>query len=247
MKELEDYDWFPDVLRRQQTSFIGWMVQLFRVYRDIPLLMNQHLKSSALQHITDMGSGSGGPVPQLSGHPLFKDSRFVLTDLYPHSNISLPESCHYLNDPVDARVCEAAPGSTITFFNTLHHFSLEEQKGIITRQLSRGHSLLVAEILTPDLWCTLRIMLATTLGQVLFAPFVKPFQWSRLLFTWIVPVNLITVTWDGLISVWKSPGSLRRQQLKSHAEAIGAHGIWVQAGSALLPVQVFLCTAVSDQ
>lgn len=247
MKELEDYSWFPEALRRQQTEYIGWMVRAFRVYRNVPELMRKHFPPKALLHLTDMGSGSGGPLPQLSRDPVFKESRFLLSDLYPQAQMSLPERCTYLPTPADARNYQPISGSSISFFNTFHHFSPEEQKAIITRHLSNGHCLLVAEILTPDIWCALRILLATTLGQVLLAPLVKPFRLSRLLFTWVIPVNLLTVTWDGLISVRKSPGKQLRRELAAHATALCAEAHWVQAGNKLLPVQLFLCIPAEEK
>jgi hypothetical protein len=241
MKELEDYSWFPNRLRRLQTEFIAWMVQAFGIYRRIPNIMHSHLPAHALKHITDLGSGSGGPLPKLCKHPLLQDTQFLLTDLYPQPEMSLPKSCTYLDASADARSFAAPSGSTISFFNTFHHFSLEEQKEILTRNLSRGHCLIVAEILTPDLGCSLRILLATTVGQVLFAPFVKPFSLTRMALTWLLPVNLITVTWDGLISVWKSPGRKQRKSLQEHAAALGAQASWIQAGNPLLPVQLLVC------
>lgn len=244
MKELEDYSWFPKRLRRMQTEYIGWMVQTFRVYRHIPNILHSQLPAQALEHITDMGSGSGGPLPALCTHPLLQHTQFLLTDLYPQPEIKLPPSCAYLNSPADARIFTAKHGSTITFFNTFHHFSLEEQKEILARNITDGHCVVVAEILTPDVACSLRILLATTVGQVLFAPLVKPLSLPRVAFTWLLPVNLITVTWDGLISVWKSPGKKQRRLLQEHALALGAEARWIQAGNKLLPVQLLLCIPV---
>ena len=34
--------------------------------------------------------------------------------------------------------------------------------------------------------------------------FVKPLSFARLFFTYIIPINLITVTYDGIVSVLKS-------------------------------------------
>jgi hypothetical protein len=188
-----------------------------------------------------MGSGSGGPLPALCKHPLLQHTQFLLTDLYPQPEIKLLPLCTYLNSPADARSFRANPGSTISFFNTFHHFSLEEQKAILTRNISEGHCVVVAEILTPDLACSLRILLATTVGQVLFAPFIKPFSLPRIALTWLLPVNLVTVTWDGIISVWKSPGRKQRRLLLDHALALGAEAKWIQTGNMLLPVQLLLC------
>jgi hypothetical protein len=246
MKELEDYSWFPNRLRCLQTEFIAWMVKAFRVYRNIPAIMHTHLPAKALKQITDMGSGSGGPIPALSKHPMLRNTQFLLTDLYPQTGISLPEGCTYQTTPADARSFRAEPGSTISFFNTFHHFSQEEQKAIITQQLSRGHCLVVAEILTPDVFCALRILLATTVGQILFAPLVQPFSLIRIALTWFLPINLLTVTWDGMISVWKSPGVQQRRLLQEHAASLGASATWVQAGNKLLPVQFLICIPAQD-
>jgi hypothetical protein len=44
----------------------------------------------------------------------------------------------------------------------------------------------------------------TTIGVLLFSPFIKPFSWQRLFFTYIIPINIITISFDGIISVLKS-------------------------------------------
>ena len=63
---------------------------------------------------------------------------------------------------------------------------------------------LIAEILEPGIINSIKIFFTTTLLQLLTAPFVKPFSAARLFFTYIIPVNLFTVTYDGIISVIKS-------------------------------------------
>ncbi len=36
---------------------------------------------------------------------------------------------------------------------------------------------------------------------MLITPFMKPFRWSRLFFTYIIPLIPVTTTWDGLVSI----------------------------------------------
>ncbi|MDQ3100808.1 MAG: hypothetical protein M3R08_05435, partial [Bacteroidota bacterium] len=64
-----------------------------------------------------------------------------------------------------------------------------------------SNGLLIAELLQPNILCFLQILLVTTIGQVFLCPFVKPFRLERLFFTWILPINILTVVWDGLVSV----------------------------------------------
>jgi len=53
--------------------------------------------------------------------------------------------------------------------------------------------------------------LTTTIGCLLLTIFIKPFSLIRLLFTYILPVNILTITYDGMISVLKSR-SLKQYQ-----------------------------------
>jgi len=54
---------------------------------------------------------------------------------------------------------------------------------------------------------------------LLLAPFVKPFSLGRLFFTYVVPVNVLTITWDGVISVLRARTA---EQYRSQFEALGA-------------------------
>jgi hypothetical protein len=43
-------------------------------------------------------------------------------------------------------------------------------------------------------------MLLTPVLVVLATPFIRPFTWSRLLWTYLVPLVPLTCCWDGIIS-----------------------------------------------
>lgn len=115
-------------------------------------------------------------------------------------------------------------------FNAFHHFTPEQQKHLVQLHASRG--LLVFEVLQPTLLTFLKILFTTTIGQLLLAPFVRPFRWERILFTYILPINLIIIPWDGLVSVLRSdhPATLV-QRLRAavppgHAINGGTVGPW---------------------
>ena len=240
VKELEDLPGFPPLLRQMQTEYIGWMVRFFRVYRRIPALSRQYLPSKFLQQWQDIGSGSGGPIAALACSPEWQSVSITLSDLYPQEAHRLPPNCRYEPKPTDALQLELDTPHTLSFFNAFHHFTLQEQSEIISSQLKAGHAVFVAEILQPNPLSFLRILLATTLGQILFCPFVTPFRWQRILFTWLLPVNLFTVTWDGLVSVVKSPKRRDYVLWKEQAEQTGGKGIVLDAGDLFLPVRLFI-------
>lgn len=246
VKELEDLPGFPPLLRQMQTEYIGWMVRFFRVYRRIPALSREYLPAKFLQKWQDTGSGSGGPIAALAGSPEWQSIAITLSDLYPQEACKLPPNCRYEPKPTDALHLKLETPHTISFFNAFHHFTLQEQSNIISSQLKAGHAVFVAEILQPNLLSFLRILLATTIGQVLFCPLVTPFRWKRILFTWLLPVNLLTVTWDGLVSVLKSPRRRDYALWKQQAEQTGSRCIVLDAGNLFLPVKLFIAWPVSE-
>lgn len=219
MGELEDQTWFPDLLRNFQTDHIGFLVSRWPVYG--PFIAYLRSRTSPPLAMTDLCSGSGEPAITV-----FRESqrftRLTLTDKYPRSAFSGGEGIVYDQRSVDALTLPLRADTCYTLFNAFHHFSGTEQRALIKRLRAESGGAYVVEVLEPTAVCFFKVLLATTLGTVLFAPFVKPFSLARLFFTWIVPVNVITIAWDGLVSVLRSRSvGYYRWLLKSEAGRVG--------------------------
>ncbi len=201
MKELEDLPWFPSVLRNDQTAFIGYVVNRFRVYR--PFV--RHLRSLTLAPtlMVDLCSGSGAPAVRIF-RECGRFTRLTLTDRFPAQWYSRDERIDYDQRRVDVREMPFAPGCCYTMFNALHHFTDAEKVQVVQRINASGSDGFLVEILEPGFRNLLKVLLTTTLGTLLFTPFIRPLSVRRLFFTYIVPVNLITITYDGVVSVLKS-------------------------------------------
>lgn len=200
--ELEDLPGFPPLLRRMQVEFIGWLVQRFGVYRPMVPLIARALQQVRSDQLTDLGSGQGGPIRYLAVQPALAAVHFTLTDRFPSPAADLPQNVCWHLAPVDALALELPGSGPVSLFNTFHHFTPTQQHALIQQQAQRG--VLVHEVLQPNLVVFLKILITTTVGQLLLAPFVRPFLWERLLFTYVLPVNLITIPWDGLVSVLRT-------------------------------------------
>ncbi len=201
MKELEDYSWFPSILRNFQTAYIGFVVSTFNVYG----VFTTYIKSLPLElgALTDLCSGSGEPAIGI-----FKQSNcfshLVLTDKYPNSlAVNIPH-ISYNNQSVDIREMEFRKDTYYTMFNAFHHFTEKEKVNMAKKIQASGSTAFVVEILEPTLLCFLKVFFSTTIGCLLLTPFVYPFSWTRLLFTYLIPVNIFTITYDGMVSVLKS-------------------------------------------
>lgn len=213
MKELEDYSWFPTVLRNFQTEFIGLVVSRFNVYSAFV----EHLKTLSLpkQTMTDLCSGSGDPAISI-----FKKSncfhQLILTDKYPNDLEISDENISYEMESMDVMRMEFKPGTCYTMFNAFHHFNDEDKLKIIEKIQESDSAAFFAEILEPGIICMLKVILTTTLGTLIFTPFINPFSLKRLFLTYLLPVNIITITIDGIISVLKSRSVKQYKKLVSN-------------------------------
>lgn len=210
MKELEDFDWFPSVLRNFQTEFIGFVVDRFDVY-DVFI---QHLKTIQLSKLpmTDLCSGSGEPALSI-----FRKSncfsRLILTDKFPNALNVQDDDIYYDMQSIDVLKMAFQPNAYYTMFNAFHHFKDEDKVTIAQNLQSSGATAFIVEILEPTVFCFLKICFMTTIGCLVLTPFMRPFSLKRLLFTYLLPINLLTITFDGIVSVFKSRSVKQYQDL----------------------------------
>ncbi len=206
--ELEDHSWFPIWLRRYQMEYISFIAAKFAMYTPVLPILATMKEQNNLTAWTDCCTGAAGPVQFLLSKQFFADTIF-LTDKYLQPiSIATPNTVVTFAS-IDI-LKDAIPGNgLVTMFNALHHFSQQERQLIIATISRTNRPFVFAEITHPSLINFLAITLATTLGQLLFTPFVHPFQLKRLLFTYLIPINLFTITWDGWMSVFRSISAKR--------------------------------------
>ncbi len=162
--------------------------------------------------MTDLCSGSGNPAISIyRKSDCF--SRLKLTDKFPSVLKTNDDKIYYEMQRLDVLEMEFKPETYYTMFNAFHHFT-DEEKIKITQEIQHsGSSAFIVEILEPSAFCLLKIFFTTTIGSLVLTPFIRPFSLKRLFFTYIIPVNLITITFDGMVSVFKSRSVKQYQNL----------------------------------
>lgn len=215
MKELEDYAWFPATLRRFQTEFIGSMVTWTHLYRPIAPLIEIMMRNNNTQKIADLCSGSSNPVLYLAQY--WKQAvQIYLTDKFPTEPVQTDLAPHQIiveRTSYDVLSASFSKDTLYTMFNAFHHFDAGEQVYLLEQFKKNRAPFLIVEILQPNFFELVKIALTTTICQLFVAPFISPFSWRRILFTYLIPINLVTVTADGIVSVIKSKtGSEYEQQ-----------------------------------
>jgi hypothetical protein len=203
IKELEDYTWFPKALRRWQLQFVGAVSVWTKLYQPLTAIVQQLIDENKLVALQDVCSGSGKPAVYV--HQQLKATMpLLLTDLFPEEQFVNQPGIAYSLQTVDALQMETVNHTGYTMFNAFHHFNEMQQRVIIQKMADAKAPVLIAEILEPGIFNVIKIIFTATIVQLLTAPFVQPFSPARLLFTYIIPVNLFTVAYDGVISVVKS-------------------------------------------
>ncbi len=206
--EFEDLEWFPRSIRDAGTDFLRFLWERGRLYRPVVPRLRQLLVATGSKEVVDMGSGGGGPVLAIqrelaqSGNGV----HITLTDKFP--NISAFQlikersggAIDFVAQPVDAT---AVPPHltglrTMSFF--LHHLRPALVRRILEDAQRQRRPIAVFDLSARVPPPPPMLLLGNPIGVLLSTPFIRPFRWSRLLWTYLIPIVPLFVFWDALAS-----------------------------------------------
>jgi len=244
--EFEDFSWFPGWLRVCMTNLIVILQKGLGVPELLAGLIADVMKKKKLSHIIDLGSGSGGAMPEVlhSLHALegLEEVTLTLTDLFPNStmlkkfNTDTYDKISYHEASVDATNFETAPNGLKTMVNCFHHMPPKKARAILESAQRTKQPLLIYEMGDNNIplliwWLLLPISLIILIIMVLFmTPFVKPLTWRQIVFTYLIPVIPICYAWDGQASL---PRMYTLKDLDQLLEGLGSGSFAWQKGHAV--------------
>lgn len=211
LKELEDYPWFPSYLRKMQLEYVGWISVQLGLYRPL-IVVVQNFPSNQW---VDLASGSGWPAFYLQKNTS-PQVQYILTDLYPGSvSDEVKKQVKIEPEPLNLLTFQPQHRKQYTLFNAFHHFSSAQQKEFIKKMKTAKASCIITEVLEPSLVCLIQVTLAALIVQPLTAWAIQPLTLGRIITTYLLPIQPITVMWDGWISVLKSKTTEQYKELVS--------------------------------
>lgn len=235
--ELHEQPWFPSSLRDDVTDAVQFGFNLLRAYEPIaPLLQNVIDRAgngaNSRQSIVDMCSGGGGPWLELSQTLRCQNAgdsaglQIWLTDKYPNleafQRLSAASDCDfdcrisYYPESVDAMNVPPALKGLRTMFTSFHHFSPEDARAILQNAVDAGESVGIFEI-TKRAPSAVGTIFVGVLLMFLHTPRIRPFRWSRLLWTYLIPVIPLVLLFDGIVSCLRT---YRPQELREIVEKL---------------------------
>jgi hypothetical protein len=205
--ELEDQTWFPAAIRDLATDYLHFFQTTFALHRPAAALLGPALEASGATAVVDLCSGGGGPllVVQRDLAAGGRHVRATLTDRFPNAQAfahvarESGGALTYVEAPVDARAVPQALAGFRTVFNAFHHFAPADAVAVLRDAAIHGQPIAVFELSNRAAY-TLVPLLFTPLYVWLATPFIRPFRWRRLLWTYLVPLVPLTCWWDGIVS-----------------------------------------------
>ncbi|MDN5869344.1 MAG: hypothetical protein L0H73_01275 [Nitrococcus sp.] len=209
----------PSSLRALVTDYLRTLIDLIEPFSpQLPLIAQALRRAGEAAGVVDLCSGGGGPWRHLSPQLNRLAGRVVpvlLTDKYPGQAASALRGASsavvWCLTPVDATAVPGSLQGMRTLFDGFHHFTPTVATGILRNAVDDGAPIVVMELLRRSYADLLAVLFTPVLVWGL-TPWIRPFSWTRLALTYVLPVAPLIIFWDTLVSVLRcyTPTELRR-------------------------------------
>lgn len=221
--ELHDHRWFPTFLRNLVTDALQALWQFGNSYGPILSHLHRGLTANGTvspAHVLDLCSGGGGPWLRLSDK-LERDFqlpvRVCLTDKYPNRDAfeEVRAQCRlqsatrsqldFVSASVDVTQVPRDLNGFRTIFSSFHHFGPIDAGKILHDAVRGGQGIGVFELAQRGVK-TVLVLCFTPFLVLLLTPRIRPFRWSRLIWTYLIPIVPFVIWFDGMVSCLRAYG-----------------------------------------
>jgi hypothetical protein len=234
--EFEDLPWFPDFIRVGGTDYLRYLLKATRLYDPIIPVIQRTLSTTTETHIVDMCSGGGGAMEHIHKALMQKSDgkiQITLTDKFPNVNAfdyiqqKAGKGLDYISYSVDATQMPSELKGLRTMFSAIHHFKPNTVKGILQDAANNNSPIGIFDGADKNLFVILGMIIFHPIAFILFTPFFKPFRFTNLLFTYVIPLIPLYTVWDGCVSIIRL---YRHEELLQLAKEINAPGFVWESG-----------------
>jgi hypothetical protein len=207
--EVLDQSWCPQAVRQGATDYLEAITSRGDIYRNVQAEFVAAVAACGATRIVDLCSGGGGPWLSASWRAVLVEQPLsvTLTDKFPSPVLALrlegvPLVCCAEISVDAARVPDCLSGFR-TMFSSFHHFPDAAALEVLQDAVGAGVGFAMAEVTsrTPRAFATMWLM---PIFCWILTPRMRPFRWSRLLLTYLIPAIPFVVLWDGIISCFRT-------------------------------------------
>lgn len=207
--EIHDLAACPRSLRDALTDFLAFTVNLGAAYDPAGSLLRDAVRRAGARRIVDLCSGAGGPWTRIAPRV---ECPVLLTDLYPNRAAAQAKGLPFHPEPVNALSVPATLTGFRTIFTAFHHFRPAEARAILEDAVRQRQGIAVFEV-SRRAPIEMAVIAFTWLATLALVPFVRPWRWSRVLWTYLPPVLPLVGTFDGLVSCLRSYSEAELREL----------------------------------
>ncbi len=174
-------------------------------------IIEKGVESIGNNTIIDIASGGGGGIIKIAEH--LKNSiphvKIILSDYYPNiaafkrAKAKQSDVFDYIEYSVNAMNVPPALQGFRTQFLSFHHFRPKEAKAIIQNAVDNRQAIGIFEVQQRNFKNFIQ-RLFSPIAVLLMTPFIKPFKFDRIFFTYLIPIIPLFILWDGIISVLRT-------------------------------------------
>ena len=244
--EIHEQPWFPQFLRDEFADSLQMILEVTDTYQPIASLLRKQLEECRSNRVVDLCSGAGGPWPSLVRDFEMHGAtppEVLLTDKYPTTtkvqDVQSPTTnrIHFLRDSIDATRIPKYLRGFRTLFSSFHHLNPDEARSLLQDSVNKRQAIGVFEAPARHT-LTLLALLLIPIAAWLFVPYRRPFRWSRLLWTYLIPVIPFVLFFDGLISCLRAYSIGELHEMTSGLASSGYRWEIGEKAGGLLPLRI---------
>jgi len=208
--EFEDLEWFPRTIRESMTDYLRYLITKVDFYRPVVPLIIEGMNKSNANKVIDLCSGGGGAIEQIQNdlkQLSNAEIKIILTDKYPNKSAYEFLSAKtggvisFLDKSIEAADVPSTLKGFRTIFSGFHHFNNCTAKAVIKNAVDAKSGIGIFDGGDKHIFAVLVILIVHPLVFLFFTPFFRPFRFSRLFFTYIIPIIPFCTVWDGIVSI----------------------------------------------
>ncbi len=219
--EWEDLSWFPNNIRMYMMDVLTFMINHLNIYQSIVPQLVTLLRHTNEHEILDLCSGCGGGIIPLVDDiqkSLGRPIKVTLSDKYPqieryqYLKEQRPDLIDFVPSPIDLlsmeqqeflpEFCSSTRGIR-TIFSAFHHFQPKEAEHILQELSASRKGIGIFEGSCRSINSLIAAIFLLVPMTIYATLLIRPFDWQRFLFTFIIPIIPICIWWDGISSILK--------------------------------------------
>jgi hypothetical protein len=208
--EFEDLEKFPVKVRNGITDYLRFFISLLRLYSPVAGLLKDYMEKSGKTEILDLCSGGGGATMQIideldritgKKHKVIQSDKFPNLESLKYVKNKTAGRIDFCETPVDAMSVPKELTGFRTIFSSFHHFEKSAAIKVLQNAADSNAPIGIFDAAERKWFYIFGVLLSTPLFTFTCSLFFKPFKWSRVFYTYIIPLIPLFALSDGIVSM----------------------------------------------